>query len=129
MDSLERDREVAGRLARTWDAFFARFGRLTPVQREAVPHVLSGADVLVCSPTASGKTEAVCAPLIERRLSSPRWTILYVSPTRALVNDLYQRLVGPCAILDVNVARRTGDHPSRSELPPHVLITTPESFD
>jgi ATP-dependent helicase Lhr and Lhr-like helicase len=129
MDSLQRDRAVAGSLARTWDAFFARFGRLTPVQREAMPHVLSGADVLVCSPTASGKTEAVCAPLIERNLSSPRWTILYVSPTRALVNDLYQRLVGPCAILDVKVARRTGDHPSRSEWPPNVLITTPESFD
>ena len=43
--------------------------------------------------TASGKTEAACAPLVERNIGRLHpWTVLYVSPTRALVNDLYQRL-------------------------------------
>lgn len=126
---LEIDRRLAGELGRTWNAFFARFGRLTAAQRVAIPPVLDGRDVLVCAPTASGKTEAVCAPLLERNLGLPRWTLLYISPTRALVNDLFERLQAPCGVLGATVLRKTGDHPSRPDVPPEVLITTPESFD
>ena len=129
-DSLEKDREIAGRLHRTWPAFFETYGRLTNIQREAIPKILNGMDILICSATASGKTEAVCAPLIERNMDtvSP-WTILYISPTRALVNDLYERLYTPLSRLHLSVLRRTGDHHGRSRSIPHVLITTPESFD
>src|SRR4051794_35820726 len=90
---LARDRAIAHSLARTWDPFFARFGRLTAPQRDAIPPILAGSDVLLCAATASGKTEAACAPLVERYIGrAAPWTILYVSPTRALVNDLYERL-------------------------------------
>lgn len=67
-DALTKDEEIASRLRRTWDPFFARFGRLTAVRARGHPSCLEGEHVLVCSATASGKTEAACAPLIERLL-------------------------------------------------------------
>jgi ATP-dependent Lhr-like helicase len=130
---LEEDRRIARRLPRTWPTFFEAFGRLTPVQRAAIPTILEGHDVLLVSATATGKTEAACAPLVERLIDSQerwteRWTILYICPTRALVNDLYERLWAPLHRLSLSVKRRTGDHKERVE-GAHVLLTTPESFD
>lgn len=128
--NLQADRDIARRLDRTWPAFFQRFGRLTPVQRSAIPPILDGASILIASATASGKTEAACAPLLERNLArAGPATILYVSPTRALVNDLYERLTGPCHTLSARLARRTGEHKSTLNGTPDVLITTPESLD
>ncbi len=128
---LRQDREIALRLQRAWSAFFESFGRLTPVQRDVIPEVLQGRDLLVCSATASGKTEAVCAPLIERFLDLAKpWTILYISPTRALVNDLYARLEVPLQRLSLKLSRRTGEyHGDVKKEVPNVLLTTPESFD
>ncbi|HID31300.1 MAG TPA: DEAD/DEAH box helicase, partial [Desulfobacterales bacterium] len=80
--------------------------------------------------TASGKTEAVCAPLIERFLDLAKpWTILYVSPTRALVNDLYARLEIPLQRLNLILKRRTGEYRGDVKEVPNILLTTPESFD
>ncbi len=127
---LTIDRELARGLRETWAPFFSRFGRLTSVQRATMASVLGGNDVLVCAPTASGKTEAACAPLVERRIRrDDPWTILYISPTRALVNDLYGRLERPLRDLRLRIARRTGDHRDTLTEVPHLLITTPESFD
>src|SRR5262249_37777789 len=79
---------------------------------------------------ASGKTEAACAPLVERSLESHReWTILYVSPTRALVNDLHVRLSGPLRRSSLRAVRRTGDHHDALSGWQQVVLTTPESFD
>jgi ATP-dependent Lhr-like helicase len=130
--TLAPDRAIARGLARTWDPFFARFGRLTEPQRAAIPAILAGADVLLCAATASGKTEAACAPLVERFIGrAAPWTILYVSPTRALINDLYTRLHTPLAALGLRLDRRTGDHRADAARVPQlqVLLTTPESFD
>lgn len=129
--ALGKDRELARRMPRGWHAFFERFGRLTAVQRESAPHILAGRDVLVCSATASGKTEAACAPLVERHLDrgAGSWTVLYISPTRALINDLHSRLAGPLEGLGVRVARRTGEYHDPLEPTPEVILTTPESFD
>lgn len=131
--SPETQLQIDARLARllrvTWDPFFGRFGRLTDVQRAAIEPILDGADVLVCAATASGKTEAACAPLIEARHSRCSWSILYLSPTRALVNDLYERLFPGLDHLGMSLVRRTGDHPAVIKDPPAVLLTTPESFD
>ncbi|RNB82517.1 DEAD/DEAH box helicase [Brevibacillus nitrificans] len=124
------DYDLARQLTGTWPAFFEHFGRLTQVQREAIPSILDGNDVLICSATASGKTEAACAPVLERQLHRPGiWTVLYVSPTRALVNDLFARLEVPAARLQLRLQRRTGEYRSTSEAIPHILITTPESLD
>lgn len=122
-------------LPRCWYAFFGRFGgRLLPVQQVAIPTLVAGQDAVLVSPTASGKTEAAAAPLCERLLAGASRTgpgVIYVTPTRALANDLLRRLEGPCSNLGVTVARRTGDHPTsmaRKTLP-DIVITTPESLD
>ncbi|MBI5487019.1 MAG: DEAD/DEAH box helicase [Deltaproteobacteria bacterium] len=122
-------------LPRTWHAFFARFGgRLRPIQEISAADVAAGRDVLLIAPAAGGKTEAAAAPVLERllpELGAAGPSVLYVSPTRALANDLLRRLEGPCATLGVSVARRTGDYPSamRGADLPQVLLTTPESLD
>lgn len=121
-------------LRRTWRAFFARHGHFTAAQLAAMPPILSGRDVLVVAPTASGKTEAVLAPLIERHVppgAPPRAPlILYVCPTRALVRDLFERLSAPLAELGVGLAMKTGDTgPLAKRRRPTVLLTTPESTD
>ena len=119
-------------LHRTYFPFFSRFGRLTEVQEKTIPEIMSGKDVLVVSPAASGKTEAVVAPMIEKALQKGpnRFAIIYISPTRALVNDLYRRLVDPVIYLDLKIDRKTGDYPTIKEKDlPFILLTTPESFD
>ncbi len=119
-------------LKRTGNVFFGRFGRLLPIQEEAIPPLREGRDALLCAPTAAGKTEAAFAPLLERLIEDgarPGDTV-YIAPTRALINDMDRRITGPCASLSIGVAVRTGD---RRELkiarPPQVLLTTPESLD
>lgn len=115
-------------------AFFGDYHDLRPIQKAAVPPIISGQDVLIRSATASGKTEAALAPLIDRLLPVIREaagvTIIVVSPTRALVNDLYRRLEEPLANLGVRVGIRHGerDHLALVDKP-HVLLTTPESLD
>ncbi|MEO0114353.1 MAG: DEAD/DEAH box helicase [candidate division WOR-3 bacterium] len=131
--------EIKQSLKRTWIPFFSHFGRLTPVQVATIPKILSGENIVVIAPAATGKTEAVVAPVVERILGKPdfkanRFSILYVSPTRALVNDLYRRLASPIGYLKLNLeldlARKTGDRPKLDEKrPPFLLLTTPESFD
>jgi len=126
------EREIRAALKRTWTPFFSRFGRLTEVQVKSIPVILEGRNLVVISPAASGKTEAVVAPAVERLLPDrrDRFSILYVSPTRALVNDLFRRLSEPLQYLELALARKTGDHPAIDESKlPFMLITTPESFD
>jgi ATP-dependent helicase Lhr and Lhr-like helicase len=87
--------QIKERIPHTWPLFFARHGRFTPVQQQAIPPILDGNQVLVVAPTASGKTEAVLSPLLERHwslLGQPGLGLLYICPTRALVRDLYERL-------------------------------------
>ena len=99
-------------LPNAWNPFFARFGSLRPVQLAVIPRLLTGADLFLTAPTASGKTEAVIAPLCER-LVRDRWpglSILLITPTRALVNDLYNRLQVPCEQIGVRLGRKTADH-------------------
>jgi ATP-dependent helicase Lhr and Lhr-like helicase len=86
---------------------------------------------LVVAATASGKTEAVIAPLLERRwrqLRQPGLHILYICPTRALVRDLYERLQPALADSGIALAMKTGDVAMPRQTPA-LLITTPESTD
>ena len=126
--------EIKWQLTRTWVPFFSRFGSFTPVQELSIPHILARENVVVVSPAASGKTEAVIAPIIENlllRYEKPQdLKILYISPTRALINDLYRRLIDPVNYCGLELGRKTGDQPKLDyEHPPQVLLTTPESFD
>ncbi len=126
-------RALKASLARTWPAFFAGHGTFTEVQRRAIPVVLAGQDALVVAATASGKTEAAVAPLLERHILGRHRAglhILYICPTRALVRDLYERLAPPLRALGVSLAMKSGDTgPVSSRRPPSVLVTTPESTD
>ncbi len=60
------------------------FKQPTPIQRQAIPVGLTGADVLGCAETGSGKTVAFCAPILERLLASPQSDALILVPTREL---------------------------------------------
>lgn len=128
---------IQEQLLRTWPVFFARHGNLTQTQREAIPPILAGRNTLLVAATASGKTEAAMAPLLERHLlgtetprSDPALSILYICPTRALVRDLYERLAPPLDALGVTLAMKSGDTgPVSTQRPPALLITTPESTD
>ena len=121
-------------LPRTWSPFFARHGNFTPAQLAAIPPLLDSQNVILCAATASGKTEAALAPLVERHLPPTRntqhVTILYLLPTRALIADIAHRLATPLETLRVSLAVKTRDldtfNPRR---PADLLLTTPESLD
>jgi ATP-dependent Lhr-like helicase len=125
--------QLQTRLSHTWPLFFARHGRFFPVQLQAIPPILEGHETLVIAATASGKTEAVIAPLLERNwknLQSPisNLSILYICPTRALVRDLFERLREPLADSGITLAMKTGDVVLPRQTPA-LLLTTPESTD
>ncbi|MBO4350698.1 MAG: DEAD/DEAH box helicase [Proteobacteria bacterium] len=156
---LESEARIRAALPCTWHAFFARFPHLRDVQKASILPILRGESIIVNAPTASGKTEAIVAPVIERYLknrirnqvsatqadkplkSSKKGkaghvdigvgpAILMVAPTKALCNDLYRRLAKPVQNVGLEIAVRTGDAPSFNvEKPPAFVITTPESLD
>src|SRR5687767_9260771 len=93
-EMLAKHRDLRQQLANAWNPFFAKFGSLRPVQLETIPLLLNRKNLLVIAPTAGGKTEAYAAPTCELIIRH-RWkplSALIVTPTRALVNDLYARL-------------------------------------
>lgn len=119
-------------LPRSWSLFFQRFGKFTPIQEKAIPVILQGKNTCIISATASGKTEAVLAPIIELilRKRGPGIQILYITPTRALVNDIYERIFDLLGQVEIDVQKKTSDSPIISwKNPPDLLITTPESLD
>jgi ATP-dependent Lhr-like helicase len=119
-------------LKRTGHTFFVRYNRFHEIQERAIPVVLSGKNAVLVSSTASGKTEAVIAPLCERILTEKRTglSVLYITPTRALANDLFYRLQDQMAALDISFRKKTGDNPYINwDKVPDILVTTPESLD
>lgn len=115
----------------TWPLFFARYGRFTPIQQQAIPPIGNGRDTLVIAPTAAGKTEAVIAPLLERHWWAGQQhglSVLYICPTRALVRDLYERLQPALMDTGISLGMKTGDVAMPVQMPA-ILLTTPESTD
>ncbi len=137
-------------VARAW--FSARYGEPTAAQRQAWPAIKAGKHTLISAPTGSGKTLAAFYAVIDRLLWQgqqaplPQTTfVLYVSPLKALSNDIHRNLEVPVkgllerlqqdafAPVDISIAVRTGDtSPSERQRmlrkPPHILVTTPESL-
>ena len=117
------------------DAFPIFFTKRLPYQGQAIvmPEVIKGHNVLFAAPTASGKTEAVVAPIYQRHISfrRQRLSTIYVAPTKALVNDLYERLVNYLGTRQPGIiARYTGDrHEFRSASGVFCLLATPEALD
>ena len=115
-------------------AFYGRFPELREAQEAAIEPLLSGRNVVLTSGTGSGKTEAVMAPLVSKywrdAIRDDCLFLLYIAPTKALVNDLERRLHPPLATLNLRIGVRHGDRDDlKSGAVPHVLITTPESLD
>ena len=115
-----------------WPIFFS--GRkLHPIQAHSMPYLIRGVSALLSGPTASGKTEAAVAPLFQRHISFKRkeLSVLYIAPTKALVNDLYYRIdtyLSPR--LPGAIRRYTGDHHEFTD-PENVflVLATPEALD
>src|SRR6266545_6432648 len=129
---------------RKW--FAERLGEPTPPQREGWPVIREGRHTLIAAPTGSGKTLAAFLSAIDSLIRqgaalADETHVLYVSPLRALSNDVQKNLQGPLAEIraadeslpEVRVVVRTGDTPSSqrtamAKRPPHILVTTPESL-
>jgi len=132
--------------------FCSNVGTPTDVQVQAWPAIQSGADVLIAAPTGSGKTFAAFLSCIDHlfkqalaRELDDHTQVLYVSPLKALSNDIQKNLQQPLAEIgtaalsagllmpELRVLVRTGDTPmtERQQMlkrPPHILVTTPESL-
>jgi ATP-dependent Lhr-like helicase len=129
--------------------FRAALGEPTQAQAQGWPLIAAGKHTLILAPTGSGKTLAAflaCLDILWRRPDLPRGvSVLYVSPLKALNNDIYRNLQLPLdgitaaaremgqPLCGLEVAVRTGDTPpaERQRLirkPPNILITTPESL-
>jgi ATP-dependent Lhr-like helicase len=137
-------------LIRRW--FASKFGEPTAPQTEGWRHISSGRDTLIAAPTGSGKTLAAFLWAINELISmatasnlSDETQVVYVSPLKALGNDIQKNLREPLEEIrqlaanggielpEIRVLVRSGDTPqserqSMVRRPPHILITTPESF-
>jgi len=136
--------------SRAW--FSSEFGEPTEAQAQAWPAIKSGRHTLIAAPTGSGKTLAAFYAAIDEllvrglnRQLNPGVQILYVSPLKALSNDIHKNLETPLrgiaenlkesgqGPVDITIAVRTGDTPASerqkmAKQPPHILVTTPESL-
>jgi len=132
--------------------FVQRFGTPTEPQEQGWPHILAGRTTLISAPTGSGKTLAAFLACIDRLVRKAlagdlqdKTEVLYVSPLKALGNDIQKNLEIPLGEIlqmagergllmpEIRTAVRTGDtlmHERRAMLkrPPHILVTTPESL-
>ncbi|HXP42647.1 MAG TPA: DEAD/DEAH box helicase [Candidatus Acidoferrales bacterium] len=132
--------------------FVQRFSTPTEPQEQGWPHILAGRTTLISAPTGSGKTLAAFLACIDRLVRkalagelADRTEVLYVSPLKALGNDIQKNLEVPLGEIltmageqgllmpEIRTAVRTGDtlmHERRAMLkrPPHILVTTPESL-
>jgi ATP-dependent Lhr-like helicase len=137
-------------IVREW--FLNKLGAPTEPQEQGWPHILRRTTTLISAPTGSGKTLAAFLACIDRMVRKAlsgelqdRTEVLYVSPLKALSNDIKVNLEIPLGEIqrlamehglrmpEIRAAVRTGDtlmHERRAMLqrPPHILVTTPESL-
>ncbi|WP_040863304.1 DEAD/DEAH box helicase [Nocardia niigatensis] len=109
---------------------------LRPLQKAAIEPLLRGDDAVLLAPTAGGKTEAACFPLLSA-MTRDDWrgvSVLYLCPLKALLNNLVTRVDGYAQWLGRRAALWHGDtgESQRNRIrrePPDILLTTPESLE
>ena len=146
--TIERMKELFHPLVYRW--FYDRFKRPTDVQQKAWPVIAKGKHVLISAPTGTGKTLTAFLWALNRLIDGT-WEcgstrVLYVSPLKALNNDIQRNLLDPLQEIKVAFSRsgvpfpeiraltRSGDTPQAERQrmvrrPPEILITTPESLN
>ena len=151
LDSYEESDTLYSSLSQpVRDWFKDKFPDFTDPQKMAIPSISNGDNLLLCSPTGSGKTLTAFLSIIDKlvRMSldgelEEKVYCVYISPIKALANDIQKNLIDPLTEIkerflpkrakQIKVGLRTGDT-SQSERqkmlrkPPHILITTPESL-
>lgn len=134
------------------DWFRQQFTALSEVQQQAWPAIQAEQSTLIAAPTGSGKTLAAFFAVIDRLVQQglnsalpDQCQVLYVSPLKALSNDINKNLEHPLsgigmALLEaglpcpaIRTQTRTGDtsqleRAAMKRFPPHILVTTPESL-
>ncbi|MDR3614979.1 MAG: DEAD/DEAH box helicase [Candidatus Obscuribacterales bacterium] len=137
-------------LTRDW--FLAKFGSPTEPQEQGWPAILAGKTTLISAPTGSGKTLAAFLACVDKLVCKAvanelknETSVVYVSPLKALSNDIQKNLDGPLAeikelaesrgiaMAEIRTAVRSGDTPIKDRQAmlkncPHILVTTPESL-
>ena len=148
---MDRDQTILSKFHPVLAEWFVRkIGLPTPVQDEAWPKIASGEHVLITAPTGSGKTFTAFLWAINQYITGDkipgRTGVLYISPLKALNNDIRRNLLEPLDELDrafqqagkafpnIRVLTRSGDTPQSDRRrmqrhPPEILITTPESLN
>src|SRR5512141_2775637 len=150
MQSVPSSLAWAHPLVAEW--FVSRFGTPTEPQEQGWPHILAGRTTLIAAPTGSGKTLAAFLACIDRLVRKAlagslqdRTEVLYISPLKALGNDIQKNLEVPLGEIlqlagargllmpEIRTAVRTGDtlaseRRAMLKRPPHILVTTPESL-
>src|SRR5215472_3089461 len=146
MQSLPSSLSWAHPLVAEW--FVSKFGTPTEPQELGWPHILAGRTTLISAPTGSGKTLAAFLASIDRLVRKAlrgelrdRTEVLYVSPLKALGNDIQKNLEVPLGEIlkmagergllmpEIRAAVRTGDtlmkdRQAMLRRPPHILVTT-----
>ncbi|MDE6607577.1 MAG: DEAD/DEAH box helicase, partial [Lachnospiraceae bacterium] len=134
--------ELFGNERAKW--FKDTFGEPTPIQKEAWPLIAEGKHVLVSAPTGTGKTLSAFFVFLDRMKKQAEegtleqgLQLIYISPLKSLAADIRENLKRPLegigAEEKITVGIRTGDTSQKDrqrmiKKPPHILITTPESF-
>ena len=130
------------------DWFQENLGEPTEAQNQAWPSIQKGVHTLISAPTGSGKTLAAFYAVIDKLVKEavsgqllPECRVVYISPLKALSNDIRKNLDVPLAgikerfdgEINISVGVRTGDTSQKERQamvknPPHILVTTPESL-
>src|SRR6476469_5634434 len=120
------------------------FNSLTSIQKKSIPIIARKINTLIVAPTGSGKTEAAVIPILSllskecHSVPSPKSEsngikAIYITPLRALNNDVFRRIIKYAESENLTVQIRHGDTSVRDKRkiitsPPDILITTPESL-